>query len=254
MSRRSKANFKASINSQFPTNGTGQVGASRIRAYVGEDVADSFVNNVDDLQLFTISTGTNSYAFTGAITAYASGFAIIAKFATASTGACTVNVNTIGAVKLFKTPTTQAGSGDIPINLIALLVYDATLDSNAGGFLIMTPLAAGGLDSLIITVTSAVVFAMANKSERSFEGNTKITGARVWSLTDASSAVFIPAFTFEIDAGAAQTLPASSKLLTPSAISEFSGGVWTPTLTGFYRAQAYKNGSVWWWTIEGPAA
>lgn len=41
MAQRTKANYKATVTAQFPTNGTGAVGADRVRSYLGDDVADS---------------------------------------------------------------------------------------------------------------------------------------------------------------------------------------------------------------------
>jgi hypothetical protein len=85
-----------------------------------------------------VTTGTNTYAVTLApvLTALTTGVGIKVKIATASTGAATLNPNTLGAKKIFKNPTTQAGSGDLVLNQIYELTYDAALDSAAGGWLI----------------------------------------------------------------------------------------------------------------------
>lgn len=49
MANRTGAGFKTNVNAQFPTTGTGQIGASRVRTHLGEDIADSFLNRNDDL-------------------------------------------------------------------------------------------------------------------------------------------------------------------------------------------------------------
>jgi hypothetical protein len=87
------------------------------------------------------TSGTNTYAATiaPAITTYTGGDIYKLKFGNASSGASTVNLNSLGAKKLYKSPTVQAGSGDIIANIVHWVVYDASLDSAAGGFLIMNP-------------------------------------------------------------------------------------------------------------------
>jgi hypothetical protein len=94
-----------------------------------------------------VTTGTNTYAVTLApvLTALTTGVGIKVKIGTASTGAATLNPNTLGAKKIFKNPTTQAGSGDLILNQIYELTYDAALDSAAGGWLIDgAPVTSGG--------------------------------------------------------------------------------------------------------------
>jgi hypothetical protein len=89
-------------------------------------------------------TGTNSYSGTisPAITSYANSQRWYLKFTNSSTGLVTCNLNTIGSIKVFKNPTTQADSGDIVANQIYLVAYDSTLDSGSGGFLIIGGLSA----------------------------------------------------------------------------------------------------------------
>lgn len=136
MAQYNKTNFQSLYDSTFADNTTGNISEGDMRQFV-TDLLGSLVSNVNDLQLLTTATGTNTYAITAGISAYASGYMAIVKFTNASTGASTLNANSIAAKKIFVNPTTQAGSGDIPANSIALLVYDATLDSAAGGFLML---------------------------------------------------------------------------------------------------------------------
>lgn len=49
MANRTNAAFTTNIASQFPTNGTGQIPASRVRIHLGQDIPDSFLNRNDDL-------------------------------------------------------------------------------------------------------------------------------------------------------------------------------------------------------------
>lgn len=89
-----------------------------------------------------VASGTNSYAATVSPAPAASygdadqqRFQI--KFINASTGLSTLNLNTLGALKIFKTPTEQVGNDDIPANAILNLVLDASLDGGNKGFLIV---------------------------------------------------------------------------------------------------------------------
>jgi hypothetical protein len=141
MSALNKSNFEERYNN----GSTGAFKTGQSRGIASEDLRDlvtylkdSFVGIVDNLQSLTEATGTNAYAITGGITAYSNTYAAFVKFANASTGASTLNVNSISAKKLYINPTTQAGSGDIPANSISLCVYDSALDAGNGGFLIIS--------------------------------------------------------------------------------------------------------------------
>jgi hypothetical protein len=106
-------------------------------------VNDKFLDQTGSKVSATL-TGTNSYSgtITPAITSYANSQRWYLKFTNSSTGVVTCNLNTIGSIKVFKNPTTQADSGDIVANQIYLVAYDSTLDSGAGGFLIIGGLSA----------------------------------------------------------------------------------------------------------------
>lgn len=147
MAQYNKANYKAlygTSGSVFPDNTTEDISEGDMRTF-GENTSDSTVNSVDDLQKKVTATGTDTYAITGGIAAYADGFMVVTKFSNASTGAVTLNVNGLGAKKIMTTPTTQAGSGDITQNRTYFLVYDSALDSAAGAFLIV---GGGGINSI----------------------------------------------------------------------------------------------------------
>jgi hypothetical protein len=132
---------------RYNNGSTGFFKAGQDRGIGSEDhrdlvttIHDSFLNGVDEIILKVPCTGTNSYEFAGQITAYSDGLTVIGQFANPSTAAATLNGNSIAAKKLYKNPTTQVGDGDIPANAICVCVYDAALDSAAGGFLIVAGL------------------------------------------------------------------------------------------------------------------
>jgi hypothetical protein len=135
MSQYKKTNWKTlygSSGTQFPDNTTGAITELIMRTF-GESIPDSFVNNVDDLQLLTTATGTDTYAVTGGITAYTAGFGIIALFTNANTGAATLNVNSLGAKAIKKSGSTALSAGDIAAGQILFLIYDGTNFQVVGG-------------------------------------------------------------------------------------------------------------------------
>jgi len=88
---------------------------------------------------FTTSSSTTAYVGTPSpvITAYVTGQRFQVKAHATSTGSVTLNLNALGAKKVYSNPTTQATTGTLVINTIYILAYDAALDTAAGGFLIV---------------------------------------------------------------------------------------------------------------------
>jgi hypothetical protein len=135
MSTYSKTQLKSLYGltgTQFPDNTTGLITEIIMRTF-GENEVDSFLNLVDDLQLLTTASGTDTYAVTGGITSYVAGFGIFVKFTNANTGAATLNVNTLGAKAIKKNGAVALAAGDISAGQIVLLVYDGTNFQVVGG-------------------------------------------------------------------------------------------------------------------------
>lgn len=246
MAKRSKTNFTTNVTGQFPTNGTGLIGADRVRAHLGEDIPASFVNVVDDLQLFTTTTGTNAYAITGDITGYVSGYMVIAKWGNQSTGASTLNVNTLGDKKIFVDPTTQANVDDLIQNQVSLLVYDATLDASAGGFLIIGG-SGGGSGSLTRVTTnvsgSTPSLNMSGASDRVFVGSVAISADKEFSFSNIGKFVRATLF-LTISGSRAITWPAN--VITDTFKWTWSKPatklIWAAE-TGVYRLQFTYDGT-----------
>lgn len=74
------------------------------------------------------SAGTDSYAITlqSAFGAYYAGMEVSFKAGTANTGACTLNVNGLGAKTIKKDVSTDLATGDILANQIVTVKYDGT--------------------------------------------------------------------------------------------------------------------------------
>lgn len=116
--------------------------ASRVGAMLENMVESSYTTPFPQ---FTTTTSTTAYAGTTspAIAAYITGQKFQVKIHATSTGDATLNLNTLGAKKVFTNPTTQATTDNLLINQVYILVYDAALDSAVGGFLMV----GGGVSS-----------------------------------------------------------------------------------------------------------
>jgi hypothetical protein len=124
--------YNSAVSGLFKDNVTQAIEETDLRALV-TDTKDSFWNTVSDLQSLTTATGTDTYAVTGGITAYSTGFTIFVKFTNANTGAATLNVNSLGAKAIKKSGTTALAAGDIAADQILALQYDGTNFQVVGG-------------------------------------------------------------------------------------------------------------------------
>lgn len=117
------------------------------------------------------AVGTNSITLTPtinapAITAYQNyqGFTFVVP--TNTTGAVTVRVGALAVLPLYWPSGTQVGSGDLTAGQLCLIAYNAALNSNNGGFVVLSPTqpivfpSAGQLHSQLFTATGANTFAI----------------------------------------------------------------------------------------------
>lgn len=75
----------------------------------------------------TDAVGTDSYAITlSGVSAYVTGQTFKFKAATANTGACTLNINALGAKTIKKNVSTDLATGDILANQDVVVIYDGT--------------------------------------------------------------------------------------------------------------------------------
>lgn len=103
------------------------------RTGTGGTSARLFVNPTNLTTVLTYdyqadSVGTDAYAITctPAPTAYTTGMRFTFKAGTANTGACTLNVNSLGAKTIKKNVTADLSTGDILVDQIVEVVYDGT--------------------------------------------------------------------------------------------------------------------------------
>ena len=81
----------------------------------------------------------NAYTYTTGegLSAYADGIRILWQPNADPTGAVTINVDTLGAKKVYMPDGTQAGNGSLDADSLYDLVYDSSLDSSNGAFKIV---------------------------------------------------------------------------------------------------------------------
>jgi hypothetical protein len=130
MSQYSKSGFKqryGTNGTQFPDNNEGLITEAIMRQY-GEDLADSFLNNLDDIyKSFLVSTlGTDTYTATPSpiLSALVNNFVFFINFSNPNTGPSTLNLNSLGAVDIVKQDATPVAAGDL--DGVMLLIYRQT--------------------------------------------------------------------------------------------------------------------------------
>jgi len=101
------------------------------------DELETYMQN--QMLSYGVASGTNTYTVTldPAITSYETGIIIRTKYANASTGAVTLNVNGLGGKKVYAIDSSSyvaLGSGNIIADMYGEMIYDASLDSGAGGW------------------------------------------------------------------------------------------------------------------------
>jgi hypothetical protein len=88
----------------------------------------------------TTNSGNDySLALDSSIIAYTDGLIVMFKANATSTGATTINVNTIGAKKMIKNSdkSTQLTTDDVVANAIYIGVYNSSADTGTGAFMIL---------------------------------------------------------------------------------------------------------------------
>lgn len=134
--------FNNASTGQYKDNTARDITPARLRL-LPTDIKDSFFNKTDDSYTVPFpradTSGTDTYTATLVphINAYANGMKVHVKVKTASTGASTINFNSVGTRKIYINPTTQAGNGDLVDEQEYIMSYDSALDGGNGGFLII---------------------------------------------------------------------------------------------------------------------
>lgn len=128
----------------------------------------------------------NAYTYTTgeSLSAYSDGIRLLWQPNANPTGAVTINVDAIGAKKVYMPDGTQAGNGDLDADSLYDIVYDSSLDSSAGAFKIV-----GFPDT---TLTAADYLTVANNLSDVASASTALTNlgglAASNNLSDVSNA------------------------------------------------------------------
>jgi hypothetical protein len=93
------------------------------------------------LDMYGVSAGTNTITATiGNFVAYFNGMRIRLKMANTTTASATLNINSIGALNLYYSGgTDQLAAGTLAQNNIYEFVYNSSLNSGSGGFMVVNP-------------------------------------------------------------------------------------------------------------------
>jgi len=179
------------------------------------------------------ATGGTTTAFTAtlvpAITAYEDKAFYRWQYNAACGDNPTVNLNTVGARKIYKNVggvATQLASGDVQANFVGLHRYDASLDSATGGFWLLNPAATAG---------------------GTFSGDIVMSGA---SIVEAEGAAVTAASSTNIWGGDGNTIHITGNTTIADFATAPQAGAWmklifdgTPTLTQSANLNLNNGGS-----------
>lgn len=101
---------------------------------------------------YALASGTDTYtaSMPATVTEYIQGQEVNIKFANANAAtAPTLNLDSVGAKKIFKEGGAALSAGDIPTGHHGTLSYDTALDTAAGGWILLNPKAAQYSDTSI---------------------------------------------------------------------------------------------------------
>jgi hypothetical protein len=189
---------------------------------------------------FTQSGSSNAYTMTSgeSLSAYTAGMRFLWKPNADSTGAVTLNLDSIGAKKVYLPVGTQAGSGDIDADAVYDVVYQTTLDSSNGGFKIVGPSLDADLTTLAGLTVAADNFIVGNSGGTAWEVKTP-ANART-SLALGTSAT--------VDTGTSgATIPLLNGANTWASAQTFVGGNVVNGTAGTNRQWVYQSAGVNRW-------
>lgn len=117
---------QTAVSANLPMSGYAHTGVGNATIRTMYPSAGQVQDNV--LQFLTVVSGADAITATAAVgmTAYATGQRFSFVAAGANTGACTLNINAIGAKAVTKNGTTALVADDIPSGAVVDVVYDGT--------------------------------------------------------------------------------------------------------------------------------
>lgn len=139
-------------------------GADASKYLTSDQLAASKYLTQDGNKLSATATGTNNYSaiIAPAITAYAIGQRFFITFTNANTGACTLNLNSLGAKNIYKNVNIALVSGDIVAGQTLLVSYDGTNFQVIGSLFPYTVDNLYETDSDVIAAITAAIYSPEN--------------------------------------------------------------------------------------------
>lgn len=213
----------------------------------GNQSLSLFDQQFNDVGLLTIvpctATGTNTVAlapngYTAAQSSYANnqryGFVAAAN----STAAVTLNVNSIGALKLYLADgVTQAAAGALVAGVYYDVVYNSALNSGGGGFQLVAPNGSGGIPwTPTVTGLTNTGGAPTIEAEYNKIGNIVHWNIQIIPVTSTSSVAGVTTFSLPSAPAVAQggiAQPVSTQTASYGAGLQYTdGNYYSPTWTG----------------------
>lgn len=150
--------------------------------------------------------------YSPAFTSYSAGMGLIVKIANANTGACTINVDGLGAKSIKTIAGGDPGSGDIPAGVIADLRYDGT------NFILMSGEAslASAVAAIYDQFDDRYLGAKSSAPALDNDGDALLTGALYWNTTTETMYVWD---------GAAWQAISTSSTYDPAAVAITGGTI-----------------------------
>jgi hypothetical protein len=211
-----------SSNNAAPPNGWPEgMPAAAVNDTARQQMADLVREfQVNAVRVLASVAGTNTItgSMTPDLTSYAGGMMVIFVPANNSTGAATLNIDSLGAKSIVKGDGTALETGDLQASTVHFLLYDGT------NFVVINPLSfnlINGTLSGTLSVTGALTLNgplttdNSTADEVGFKGlprNDQTVGNYTCVLADAGKFIQCGAFTYTIPANASVAYPAGTAL------------------------------------------
>lgn len=198
------------------------------------------------------ASGTNTITATvGKASAYFNGMSVSLKMANTTTGAATLNVNSIGALNMYYADgVTQLAAGALIQNGIYDFIYNSSLNSGAGGFICTNPSRVTGSFTITLTgftsnPTGTVNYAISSDGKTAFisiRSNITNTGSNATTMTGTG----VPSILSAASAGHRMILEGEDNTIVQlcSVGTGLNGTTWTFTLisnSGAWTATGTKG-------------
>lgn len=188
------------------------------------------------------SSGTNTVTVSAnqTLSAYFDGLVIAFNAGGANTGATTLNVDSVGAKKVFKNFNEELASGDIVAGQKVVVVYDSDGDSSAGAWQMISPVANAVTTTASDTAAGKIEIAIQSEVEAASSATLAMTPGRTQYHPGVAKAWVKAA-----ESGGSYTVAASHNIasLTDSGVgditvnigTDFSGAHYAVSITTKYN-------------------